>query len=725
MNRSIVRLLLAAVLFFGGGSAVVAEQVLTLGVFAFRPPEVMQQRYQALADYLSDRLNGVRVELQVLEMDEISAALERHQLDLLMTNPIHYLQVRAQSHLTGVLATIISYEDGQSTASLGGVIVTRAENQDVDRLEDLKGRRIAVPGTAFLGGFRVQAMELLEAGVDLTKDAVLLETGRHDQVIAAVLAGDADAGFVRTGIIERLTDEGQLDPSQLKVINRQQFADYPYAVSTRLYPEWPFVALPRVERRITQQISAALFDLDADHPVARAARIAGFSPPADYQPVERLAQVLRAPPYDAVPEFTWQDILQKYQQPLIVGLLGLLAVGILLLLLMLRNRHLKLLSEELQQTRQNLEEERYRLAGVIRGTNVGTWEWNVKTGEATFNERWAEIIGFALADLAPVSIATWAQFAHADDLKKSEELLQKHFSGETDYYQCECRMKHRDGHWVWVLDRGKIVSRDELGEPLLMMGTHADINERKLSEVTLQQRTSELARSNAELEQFAYAASHDLRQPLRMISSYLKLLESKLTADLDVETRKMLTYAVDGAVRMDQMLLSLLEYSRVGRDGEPLAEIDSRAVVDEALRFLTAEIREAQAQISIEGDWPVMCASSEELTRLWQNLIGNALKYRNPAISCRISISCTRLDNDLQFCVADNGIGIDPVQFDRIFKVFERLHAADQYQGTGIGLAIARKIVERHGGRIWVTSAGMGAGSSFCFTLPQRKAVLP
>jgi PAS domain S-box-containing protein len=375
-------------------------------------------------------------------------------------------------------------------------------------------------------------------------------------------------------------------------------------------------------------------------------------------------------------------------------------------------------------TEQELRQEQQRLSNILWGTGVGTWEWNVQTGETRFNERWAEIVGYRMEELAPVTIDTWMRLAHPDDLAQSGELLARHFAGESDSYEFEARMRHKDGHWIWVLDRGKLVSRTPDAQPEWMAGTHWEVTARKQAEEALHQKTEALARSNAELEQFAYVASHDLRQPLRMVNSYVQLLERRLAATLDDETREMMHFATDGAKRMDQMLVSLLEYSRVGRRGEPLASLASRAAVDEALRFLDPAINEASATVRVSGDWPEIVASRDEFTRLWQNLIGNAVKYRAPERVPEIDISVTpdTETDGWRFCVADNGIGIEPTQFERLFKVFQRLHTREQYEGTGIGLAVARKIVERLGGRLWVESGGAGQGCRFCFSLPSTVA---
>lgn len=242
-------------------------------------------------------------------------------------------------------------------------------------------------------------------------------------------------------------------------------------------------------------------------------------------------------------------------------------------------------------------------------------------------------------------------------------------------------------------------------------------------ELRVSERTQELRESNAELEQFAYVASHDLRQPLRMINSYLQMLERRLAGQLDEDNKKMMDFATGGAQRLDEMLVSLLEYSRVGRKGQPMEVFSSRDAVNEALRFLKPEIEENQANIGIKGDnWPEVEASRDELTRLFQNLISNAVKYHPPQEKPEITLEVqAKKEGYWLFSVADQGIGIDPEQVDRLFKVFQRLQTRDKFEGTGVGLAICRKIVERHGGKIWVESEGEGQGSCFYFTLPTCK----
>ena len=225
---------------------------------------------------------------------------------------------------------------------------------------------------------------------------------------------------------------------------------------------------------------------------------------------------------------------------------------------------------------------------------------------------------------------------------------------------------------------------------------------------------AELARSNAELEQFAYVASHDLQEPLRMVASYVGLLERRYRGKLDDDADDFIEFAVDGARRMQALLNGLLDLSRVGTRGREPEPTDSEAVLRDALLNLEQAIGEAGAEVS-HDPMPTVLGDRIQLTQLFQNLISNAVKF-NASRRPRVAVTARRSGSMWEFRVADNGIGIDPAHFERIFQVFQRLHTRETYAGTGIGLAVCRKIVERHGGTIWIESA-KGQGATFCFTL--------
>jgi PAS domain S-box-containing protein len=248
------------------------------------------------------------------------------------------------------------------------------------------------------------------------------------------------------------------------------------------------------------------------------------------------------------------------------------------------------------------------------------------------------------------------------------------------------------------------------GRTLLFSIVH-DITERKEMEDALQ-------RSNADLERFAYSVSHDMRQPLRAVSGHLQLLQHSLKEKLDEDERENLGFALEGARRMDSMIVSLLDYSRVGRKTEEKQWIASRASLDEALGFLTPLITDTKAEVNLNGEWPQVFASRDELTRLFQNLIGNAIKFREPQQAALVDIDSLVHGDTWRVSVRDHGVGIDPQQIDRLFQFFSRLQSRSRFEGTGMGLALCRRIVEHHQGRIWVESEGEGKGSTFIFEMP-------
>jgi PAS domain S-box-containing protein len=259
----------------------------------------------------------------------------------------------------------------------------------------------------------------------------------------------------------------------------------------------------------------------------------------------------------------------------------------------------------------------------------------------------------------------------------------------------------------------------ETREGRFFTGILRDITPRKRAQEALQITLVELERSNSELQQFAYVASHDLQEPLRMISSYVQLLQRRYSDKLDKDADDFIAYAVDGAKRMQRLINGLLQYSRVGTHGKPFGSVDFEAVLERALTNLQILITDSGAQITHDS-LPTLSGDSTQILQLFQNLIDNACKFRDDNAP-QIHVSA-RLDRDQWlFSVSDNGIGIDPEYAERVFIIFQRLHGREEFPGTGLGLAICKKIVERHDGTIWV-DFGNRKGTTICFTIPERKA---
>jgi signal transduction histidine kinase len=343
---------------------------------------------------------------------------------------------------------------------------------------------------------------------------------------------------------------------------------------------------------------------------------------------------------------------------------------------------------------------------------IGSWEADLGSDQ----QIWSPAM-FKLIDLPFKENPTWHEFIELvlpEDRQLVFDATQAHIE-KGEKYDVEYRMfkQNKNIHWMRSAGRAEF---SQNGTPIKFIGIAQDVTHRKKMELELQ-------RSNAELEQFAYAVSHDMRQPLRMVSSYLGLLEKSLGKKLDEEEQQFLQFALDGAKRMDNMILSLLEYSRVGRQEKPYVLISTRKCLDEALAFLTPALHESSGTVDVSGDWIELVVIADELTRLLQNLIGNALKYHDENKLPLVQVRASVIENVFRVEVQDNGIGIEPNQINRLFKVFSRLQARSRFDGTGVGLALCRKVVEHHGGKIGVDSQGEGYSCTFWFELPIKNSI--
>lgn len=346
-----------------------------------------------------------------------------------------------------------------------------------------------------------------------------------------------------------------------------------------------------------------------------------------------------------------------------------------------------------------------RLRAVVESSPSGVVTVDRQGRIALVNREVERLFGYKRAELVgqPVEILVPGRFHEAHPGLRSTFLANpqaRAMGAGRDLYG-----RRKDGREVPV----EIGLRPlETDEGFFVLASVVDISERKRAEL-------DLKRSNEDLERFAYVASHDLQEPLRMVGSYVQLLGKRYAGKLDADADEFIGYAVDGALRMQRLIEDLLAYSRVGTRGGTLLPIDAKAVLDRALAGLRLTIEEQRATITVDP-LPMVLADQGQLEHVFQNLVSNALKFRGPQTP-HVHVSGERVGEQWRFRVQDNGIGIDARYFDRIFVIFQRLHGRNEYPGTGIGLAIAKKIVERHGGSMWVESQP-GAGSTFFFTLP-------
>ncbi len=312
----------------------------------------------------------------------------------------------------------------------------------------------------------------------------------------------------------------------------------------------------------------------------------------------------------------------------------------------------------------------------------------------------------------------WVECIHGNDMEQVFSGFPKLFA--EGRYTCEYRFKRKCGDYIWVQNVLKLINEDDNDLPVEIIGCLIDISERKLTEEQLVRKAEELERSNAELEHFAYIASHDLQEPLRAISSYLQLIERKSYFEaFDEKGKDYFTRVIKGAKRMQDMINDLLEYSRVVSNRDMFTPCDCNEIVHESLNNLRIAIKENGATINC-GTLPVIRGNQGQMLRVFQNIIGNSLKFHKENEAPVIDVKAARESDKWVFSFKDNGIGIREESKDRIFDIFQRLNARDKYPGTGIGLAVCKKAIANHGGEIWVESE-FGNGSIFYFSIPDVK----
>lgn len=380
---------------------------------------------------------------------------------------------------------------------------------------------------------------------------------------------------------------------------------------------------------------------------------------------------------------------------------------------------------EIAQRKLRESEERFELA--IAGTNAGTWDWNIETREMIYNEQWANIIGYTLEELQPTNVNTWAKFIHPEDLKQANKLYQQHFDGKNSYYECEIRMKHKNGEWVWIQDSGKVFSRSEDGHPIRMAGTHIDITKRKNAEIELnsykenlkelvKEQTKELKEINIELEAFAYSISHDLRTPLRYIEGFSKLLKRRIVID-DEETERYFSHISEGIQTMSTMIDALLNFSKLGRRSIEKEIVDMNEVIAEAIKEFTHVCNKRNIKWEI-GKLPVISGDTALILMVFENLISNAIKFTKDKEEAIIEIQSLEIPDQkgkTTIYVKDNGVGFDMSYSNKLFGVFQRLHSQEEFEGTGIGLANVKRIIDKHDGFIRI-DAEEERGATFFIT---------
>ncbi|PLX01645.1 MAG: hypothetical protein C0595_13985 [Marinilabiliales bacterium] len=401
-----------------------------------------------------------------------------------------------------------------------------------------------------------------------------------------------------------------------------------------------------------------------------------------------------------------------------------------------------------------LAEQQKMLESILEGTNAGTWDWDIISGDLKINDRWADIMGYTVEELSPVSVKTWRNNVHPEDLKKANNDLEEHLEGKTDYYNVEFRQPHKKGNWVWVNARGKVSERDQSGKALRMSGTHIDITHRKSIELELQNQNEEYEALNEELNAnldktqklnieletalekakesdrlknaFLANMSHEIRTPMNGILGFARLLEGEnLSED---QLSKYVGIIKKSGKRMLTTINGIIDISRIESNQVDIniSKVNLSILMDELYQFFQIESIEKNIELVIDlnlkkSEYQII-TDGDMLNAILTNLVKNAFKYTQEG---KIEVGCSFADGVFSFFVKDSGIGIETNRQKAIFDRFVQADIEDKYvyEGSGLGLSISKAYIEMLGGKIWVNSK-KGVGSTFHFTLPSQKELV-
>lgn len=461
-----------------------AGETVKIGILAYRSKPHTLAQWQPLAAALKRAIPDKDFVIEAFAFDELALTVASRQVDFVLTNPGNYIQLSKRNGLSAPLATLAlnDRDSDQAVMVSGGVIFSRADDGGVKTLRDLKGKTIAAIGTESLGGYQFQAYEFQKLNGNLAEQAKLLLTGLpQDNVVSAVLSRQAAVGFVRTGVLEEMEREGKLDMRRIKIINRQQLPGYPQLLSTRLYPEWPFAAMPQIDENLARHVAAALFMLEEHKSIVQAIGIHGFGVPADYTVIADLLRDMRMPPYDVVPSFTLKDIWLRYKWPLLAALLVIGSFLLLTLNLLVVKR--KLVAQQktlLEQKQQVLESETF-LRTLIHTLPDLIWLKNAEGVYLACNPRFERFFGAGEQEIVGKTDYDFVDKASADSFRAHDMLAMQ----KDGPYLIEKWITFADDGHRELLETLKIPMRDAEGQFIGVLGIGHDITERKQAEEKL------------------------------------------------------------------------------------------------------------------------------------------------------------------------------------------------------------------------------------------------
>ena len=696
-------------------------KVLQIGVLAYRGMSQALQMWEPTAQYLNNQLPEYTFKVTPLNFEQIYIKAAINKLDFVVTDSSVYVELETLYQFNR-LATLKNLRMDKAYTLFGGVILRRSDRHDIQNLPDLVGKKFAGTNEHSLGAWQAAWREIKAAGINPYRDFLSLQfMGTHDAVVYAVRDGLVDAATIRTDALERMAAEGKINLEEFEIINQQtQYVrEFPFALSTRLYPEWAFAASRQVEQNLVERVAIALLQISLLDPNAALAALSqGWTVPLNYGPVHECQKELNLGAYAG-------------------------------------KNHIN-----------------FDLA--IKGSDDGLWDWNIETNEMFFSTRWKQMLGYAEHEITN-HCQEWEQRVHPDDLEQVKLNIYNYLQGNISEYTKEYRLRHKDGSYLWILSRG-ILLRDVHGTPYQMAGSHSDITNRKLaesalreSEASLKEKTLNLKNTLRKLQQtqakliqtekmsslgqLVAGIAHEINNPVSFIHGnvnhaleyitniidllnlyrhhhsqyHLEIDQKSQEIDLEfilIDLPKLLKSMQVGTDRITKIVDSLRNFSRL--DEAEHKPVDIHEGLENTILILQYKLKGKTGDLNVEiikeyGELPLVECFAGQLNQVFMNILSNAIDaLPKTTMNPTIRIKTELVGDRVVIAIADNGVGITPDIQKRLFDPFFTTKPIGQ--GTGLGLAISYQIiVEKHRGTLQCFSE-LGKGTEFRIEIPPIKS---
>lgn len=688
------------------------KEEIKIGVLSHRGDKATLEAWDATAKYLCSQLPEYQFIIEPLNFNQVDDATRRGYVDFILVNPGIYVNLETRYRASRI-ATMNNYRGGSAYNIFGGVIFTRSDRKDIFVLEDLKGKSFMAVDDTSLGGYQMAWRELNARGIDIKKDLERVEFGGiHDNVVMSVLNGDIDVGTVRTDIIERMAADDEIDINKIKIINSQVRTDFPFALSTRVYPEWPFSKVEHTDNVLAQKVALALLQMPTEHPAAIAGNYAGWTIPLDYQKVHDLFRELNLPPYASRGRFTLKEAIEKYWYWVLGTIVTLLSLLGLTALVVWHNK-------ALEQAKNRLEKQ-HEL--ILNSVDDGIYGVDLK-GRCTFvNKAMENLTGWSAEDLIGNNQHMILHHTHEDGTHHPPDECPVYatYKDNIPRYIPDDIFWKKDGSHLSV-EYNSTPLKGRKGKTTGSVVVFRDTTARKMNDAKSREHKKQLEHVSrlSTLGEMASGIAHELNQPLTAITmnsrACVRMMESGQTGQRGNCSDAMLKIA-DQAERAGGIIRHIRNF--VQKELPDRKPVLVEHIVETVTDLMGSEIKQKTIKFAINIDSSVkwVFAQQIQIEQVLINLVRNAVDALEDVDekSRSLTLSVTLHNNkQVEFRVTDSGKGISSKVSDELFEPF----VSSKEKGMGLGLSISQGIVSSHGDRLRVDSSAK-EGTTFYFFLP-------